>query len=113
MLVDSEELLPLAVAMIDELELRQEIAKAVNGLVSFAGLYSWLMSRSWNMHKDSAASAIDLANNVEDLFFDRADGFLAENDLRLALMSLLNNVVINVNDIPSTTRPPLELARLE
>jgi hypothetical protein len=82
------------VTMIIELELRQEIARALKGEVSLNDFYSWLMARSWNMHKNSESSAVELAGDVEEIFFERADGRLDDRAVRHALSLLLNNVVI-------------------
>lgn len=77
------------VDMINEAELRAEIGRAVRGESSLHDLYHWLMARSWNMHKDSSESAIELAAEVEGLFFARSDGELSDAQV-LAGLVLLN-----------------------
>ena len=76
-------------AMISELELRNEMAKALRGAVSLNDLYAWLMARNRNMHKDSEPAAIELANVVEDLFFDRADGSIDDASVGYSLRQIL------------------------
>jgi hypothetical protein len=88
-----------SVAMIIERELRDQIAAAVSGRVSLNDLYTWLIGRSWNMHKDSAPSAIELAASVEELFFDRSDGLISDDALRSMLISLLNDVAFDAEVI--------------
>lgn len=75
--------------MIIELELRQEMTRALKGEASLNDLYSWLMSRSWNMHKDSAPAAIELAADVEVLFFERSSGDIDDAEIRRQLALLL------------------------
>jgi hypothetical protein len=77
------------VAMIVEFELREQITRALAGHSSLDDLYSWLMSRSWNMHRDSAPAAVQLAGDVESLFFERSDGLRDDDSLRRELSDLL------------------------
>ncbi len=76
--------------MIIESELRQQIDAALSGAASLQDLYVWLMARTWNMHRDSAPAAVELAADVEALFFERADGRLTETQLRRDIATLLS-----------------------
>ena len=67
----------------------------MRGEVSLNELYAWLMSRSWNMHKNSEPDAVDLAGSVEELFFARADGLIDDSDLRRALLVLQNRLIVS------------------
>lgn len=78
--------------MIIEEELREQILSALSGQSSLGDLYAWLMDRSWNMHKDSKPKAVDLAAEVEALFFERSDGVLNDSDLRVRLSSLVSSM---------------------
>lgn len=71
--------------MIIELELQEQIERAIDGEVSLNDLYRWLMDRSWNMHLDSEPPAVQLAADVEALFFDRGDGMLSDAETLRAL----------------------------
>jgi hypothetical protein len=82
------------VVMIDERELREQIANSLQGELSLDDLYSWVMSRSWNMHKDSLPSAVELAGDVESLFFELSDGARDEESVRRELSQLLNNISV-------------------
>jgi len=79
--------------MIIKSELRSEIARALRGESSLNDLYRWLMARSWNMHKDSDPSAVELAASVESLFFQRADGEIDDLAIRSELTELLVEVI--------------------
>lgn len=68
--------------MIVESELREHITKTMSGEASITDLYHWLMGRTWNMHKDSEPAAIELACDVECLFFDRHDGLTDEEMIK-------------------------------
>lgn len=83
------------VAMIIESELRDEMARAVGSAQSLSDLYHWLMSRSWNMHRDSAPAAVELAAEVEAILLERADGIVSDAEARLRIINLLNNVVVS------------------
>ena len=81
--------------MIIESELREEMARAVGPASSLNDLYVWLMSRSWNMHKDSEPAAVELAAEVEALLLERSDGRLGDADVGRRIINLLNNVVVS------------------
>lgn len=90
--------------MIIEQELRSEISRATRGEVSLSDLYAWLMARSWNMHKDSSPAAVELAADVEALFFEN----LGDAELRTQLGLLLGNVVeisISIDKFVPVRRP--------
>src|SRR5688572_20061753 len=82
--------------MVIEKELRSEISRAVRGEVSLSDLYAWLMSRSWNMHRDSSPAAVELAAAVEALFFKQSDGLLDDATLRDALAALVGSMMYEV-----------------
>jgi hypothetical protein len=80
------------VVMIIEQELREQMLRVLSGQMSLNDLYAWLMDRSWNMHKDSEPPAVELAAEVEALFFERSDGLILDSALLKKLRSLLNNI---------------------
>ena len=71
------------------------MARAVGPASSLNDLYVWLMSRSWNMHKDSEPAAVELAAEVEALLLERSDGRLGDADVGRRIINLLNNVVVS------------------
>jgi len=111
--------------MIIESELRDEMMRAVRGASSLNDLYDWLMSRSWNMHRDSAPAAVELAAEVEALLIERADGVLDSADVMRRIDGLLDRIVVSapvdvaeqlvvaqprfINSVP-VFRPPFRLA---
>lgn len=98
--------------MIIYAELREQIARALRGQVSLNDLYAWLMDRSWNMHKDSDPEAVELAAEVEALFFERSDGIISDEKLRHSMLDLVNNAVISIEfdeNLQAIIRPSLAL----
>lgn len=88
------------VAMIIEEELRHEIERAIRGEVSLHALYEWVMSRSWNMHKDSSAQAVELASHVESLFFENPDEPVVLHGLKALLASAIEHQVFAIDGPP-------------
>lgn len=80
------------VTMIVEAELRNEIAKVVAKQASLAELYRWLMSRNWNVLRNSEHPAADLAVDVEDLLIEWSNQDRSEANAMQALCALLGNV---------------------
>jgi hypothetical protein len=78
--------------MIIESELRAEMVRAVSGNVPLNDLSRWVTARNWNAHKDSTLEAQALAADVEMLFIERSNGDVDDDDVRLALGNLLNQV---------------------
>ena len=52
------------------------------------------------MHRDSEPSAVELAADVESLFFEQSDGFRDEASVRKGLSSLLNTFTASVKVEP-------------
>lgn len=59
--------------MIHERDLHAQIAAVLSHESTLEDLKGWLDARSWNMHKDSATAAVELACDVELLFAERLD----------------------------------------
>jgi hypothetical protein len=53
------------------------------------------------MHQDSVPAAIDLVSRVQLLMAERDDLALDESTFRRYLASLMNNVVIEIRDVPA------------
>lgn len=78
--------------MIIERELCVEIRRVLAGEIALNDLYRWLSARTWNMHKDSSPSAIDLACAVEVLFYERGDGDINALETKAQLADLLKRI---------------------
>ena len=85
--------------MIIEAELREQMRRALRGELSLNDFYDWLLARSWNMHRDSVQSAVDLASEVEAILFERAAGDRNDEDTRLLFLDLLAVPVSEVQSI--------------
>lgn len=74
--------------MIVEHELRGEVARCLSGAITPSDLYRWVLSRGWNMHKDSSEAARELAGAVELVFFER-EAAHTDDDVRKSLAVLV------------------------
>jgi hypothetical protein len=82
--------------MISEAEVRERALAFLQNEFSLNDFEDWLAARSWNMHRDSAPSAQDLVSSIELALFEHSNGHARESDLRSALMSLLDDIVLSV-----------------
>lgn len=87
----------LGVVMVNESELRKQVAKAIadGSGVSLNDLYDWLMERNANMHLDSLYEAVSLANEIEAILIERSSGYISDDNARAALQVRLNNIVVS------------------
>lgn len=60
-------------AMIHERDVRAKIAAVLRNEISVVDFARWIMSNSWNMHKDSSSEAVDLVSNIHLLLAERHD----------------------------------------
>ena len=81
--------------MILESAVREKLAAVARNAISLNDLANWIDAEGWNMHRDSAADAVDLASSIHLLLGERDDGVIDEAALRRELLSLLNNVVVS------------------
>jgi hypothetical protein len=78
--------------MIQKAELRERLVLVLQGKVPLFEFADWVESRSWNMHADSEADAIDLASSIHSLFSQYDDRLLSEELVREQLAQLFNSV---------------------
>lgn len=80
--------------MIHEREVRSKIAAVLRNEISLVDFERWIMSNSWNMHKDSSASAVNLASEIHLLLAERDDSQIDDRAFLRELALLLNNIVV-------------------
>lgn len=78
--------------MIQEFEIRAHFAAFASGAISLEDFEDWLDGASWNMHADSAPSAIRLASSALLLFSEFGLGYRNQASLRSELVALINNI---------------------
>jgi hypothetical protein len=83
--------------MITETEVRRELVRLLENGVSLADFQDWLVSRSWNMHKDSSPTAQSLVSTVELALAEHSNGDLTETELRTRLWAVLRNIVVELD----------------
>jgi hypothetical protein len=91
--------------MILESQIRQKLSRALNGRGSVWDFADWFNSASWNMHKDSAKGAIDLASSLHHLFAHYDNGLLDENALVQKLKVIASPSIIFVRSFAVSLEP--------
>jgi len=81
--------------MIHERDVRAKIAAFLSNEISVEDFSLWIMSNSWNMHKDSSAEAVDLVSSIHLLLAERDDNSYSPEEFRSELESLLNKIVVS------------------
>jgi hypothetical protein len=74
--------------MIQEFEVRQKMADAVEMKISVIDFIRWIMSNSWNMHRDSSREAVDLVSQIHLLMAERDDFLLSDPEFLYELLRL-------------------------
>jgi hypothetical protein len=91
--------------MDQERAIREEIRSLIMGDVSLSAFERSIGSKSWSMFNDgSSPEAIHLIAAANLLISELHDRIVNEREFRHELSSLLNNVVIEVNDAPLVVR---------
>lgn len=81
--------------MINELDVRAKIAAVLNRELSIVEFARWIMSNSWNMHRDSSRSAVSLVSEIHLLLAER-DDFSLDDAAFIQELSVLNgNAVVS------------------
>jgi hypothetical protein len=80
--------------MIQKLEIQEKLEAVASGKLPLWRFYDWFEEASWNMHKDSAQDAMDLAGTIKLLFADYDLRSLNQDELFDKLISLIHSVVI-------------------
>lgn len=82
--------------MIHEHDVRARLAALLRHAISIESFRRWIVDESWNMHSDSSACAIDLVSDVQMLIAEHDDRAISDDALLRALVSLLNNIDVEV-----------------
>lgn len=78
--------------MIQESEVRDRLARVVQGELSLFEFENWIEGESWSMHSDSSPQAVDLVSSIHLLLSERDDGLIDEGQLRHEFLELLTHV---------------------
>lgn len=81
--------------MIYERDVRAKIAAVLANEISIGDFARWIMSNSWNMHKDSSPDAVALVSDVHLLLAERDDFSRDDDGFRNGLSSLANNIIVS------------------
>src|SRR5690242_16649847 len=94
-----------ALGMIVESEVRQKLADFLGDRVSLQDFEDWLVSNSWNMHRDSSASAQNLVSDIELLLSEYSSEHRVYDELQNELSRLLDSIVVAVRIANSEVKP--------
>lgn len=83
--------------MIGELEVRKELVKFLSNEISLDQFEDWLASKSWDMHKDSIASAQKLVSAIELRLAEYSSGHGELEALRAELVPYATEINIFVS----------------
>ena len=86
--------------MITEHQIRDELLAFLQSAISLDEFEDWLAQESWNMHRDSAPPARELAAAIELALAEHSSGHLAWYELRARLLSLGSTIVVDVPVMP-------------
>jgi hypothetical protein len=90
--------------MIHVHDVRAKIAAVLRNEISIEDFARWIMSNSWNVHKDSSKEAVDLVSSIHLLLAERDDEFYSRDEFRIELSHLLNNIVVSAPiDLPAAS----------
>lgn len=81
--------------MIQERDIRQQLASHIAGKVSLAAFERWLGIQSWNMFNDSP-DAIKLVAAINLLVSELHDGMISSDQFQAESLALLNNNALRV-----------------
>jgi hypothetical protein len=81
--------------MIRDNEIRQKANAYLRNELALDDFEDWLVSASWNMHKDSSRTAIDLASEIDSaLMAYSSSSQMTEDDFRARLSSALRTAAM-------------------
>jgi hypothetical protein len=75
--------------MVHVRDVKVKIAAVLRNEISIEDFARWIMSNSWNMHKDSSDVAVDLVSNIHLLLAER-NAASNDDDFRNELSALLD-----------------------
>ena len=87
--------------MITQAQIRRQIISYLRNSISLSDFEDWLLTQSWNMHRDSDADSMALVADVTMLLTRYSDSHLTDRELRLRFFDLVNRVVANFSVEPN------------
>ena len=87
--------------MTNELHIRQKLSGWLDGQISLCQFEAWFVPATWDAHQSSASTKA-LVDDIELNLFEYSDGYMTQEELRLALLALVQS--------PSTSASFLAMA---
>lgn len=99
--------------MIQDAEVREKLNAFLRDELALEDFDSWLGAHSWNMHRDSSASARKLVGAVELLLAEYSNGHRSRAELRDLFSHLANNFTDSIEITASGVAPFEDGPRLQ
>ena len=80
--------------MIDETKLRMDLIQFIQGSLSLEEFEDRLVRMSWDMHRDSSASAVALASAIELRLAEHSCGHLSDEEMKKEFSILVSGATI-------------------
>ena len=80
--------------MIDETKLRMDLIQFIQGSLSLEEFEDRLVRMSWDMHRDSSASAVALASAIELRLAEHSSGHLSDEEMKTEFSILVSGATI-------------------
>lgn len=84
----------MVTTMIHEREIRAQLAKTVMRQLSVDDFADWVLSNTWNVHKESTRETAELVASLELLFAERDDDAYTSDEVMKRLERLLNTITV-------------------
>ena len=76
--------------MINALQIRQKLFDWLDGRISLRQFEAWFVPATWDAHQSNAETKA-LVDDIELNLFEYSDGHMTQDDLRLALLTLVQS----------------------
>lgn len=87
--------------MVNSSQISEHAAMYLNGQIDVDAFEDWLISATWNMHLDSDADVMAIANEISEILGDFSESFIDESGLKKKLKDVLYSIkpqnVISIN----------------
>jgi len=79
--------------MVSSSQIREQMARFLDGSIDLTIFEDWLISNTWNIHQDGSEAAESLTFAIEEALADHSSGRMTEQQLRKELYDIIQNSV--------------------
>lgn len=91
--------------MINQHDIRRRLIELLDDETDLESFEDWLVSNSWDMHKESSADACQLVSDIELVLFEYSNAHLTEADALRKLQNLQGAVSVHIDLDNRPVRP--------